>query len=125
MSEKLYEAWGPEASKKAFVHYPANTFPDQDKPLKDDTHHNAYGAYELARCVVQGIRAAKLPLANHLTDDAKSFDPSKPDAPDSVIIPPSPSPRLQPLPPKAADPNPPPRARARTVIMGSDGQTPL
>jgi hypothetical protein len=47
--------------------------------LKDDTHFNAYGAYELARCVAEGIRAAKLPLAEHLADDVKPFDPSKPD----------------------------------------------
>lgn len=25
-------------SRKAFVHYPANTFPNQDKELHDDTH---------------------------------------------------------------------------------------
>ena len=90
MSKQLYEAWGPEASKKAFVHYPANTFPNQDKPLKDDTHFNAYGAYEIARCVVEGIRAAKLPLAAHLADDVKPFDPAKPDPIESIVIPPSP-----------------------------------
>lgn len=44
MNLKLYTALGPDNSSKAFVHYPANTFPGQDKPLKDDTHHNAYGA---------------------------------------------------------------------------------
>ena len=27
MSKTLYEAWGEEKSVKAFVHYPANTFP--------------------------------------------------------------------------------------------------
>jgi alpha-L-fucosidase len=90
MSQKLYESWGPELSKSAFVHYPANTFPGQDKPLKDDTHHNVYGGYELAKCVVDGIRVAKLPLADHLVDDVKPFDPSKPDAIESVNIPPSP-----------------------------------
>jgi lysophospholipase L1-like esterase len=90
MSEKLYEAWGPENSTKAFVHYPANTFPGQDKPLRDDTHFNAYGGYELARCIVEGIRATKIPLADHLADDIKPFDPSKPDPIDSIAIPPSP-----------------------------------
>jgi lysophospholipase L1-like esterase len=90
MSERLYEAWGPDASKRAFVHYPANTFPDQDEALKDDTHHNAYGAYQLARCVVEGIRAAQLQLAEHLVEDITRFDPAKPDAVEAFAIPPSP-----------------------------------
>jgi lysophospholipase L1-like esterase len=91
MSLKLYAALGPENSKKAFVHYPANTFPGQDKPLKDDTHHNAYGGYELARCVVEGIRANVPELAKRLAKDAGAFDPAKPDAPEKVDIPPSPA----------------------------------
>jgi lysophospholipase L1-like esterase len=90
MSLKFYTALGPENSKKAFVHYPANTFPGQDKPLKDDTHHNAYGGYELARCVVEGIKANVPELAKHLAKDAGAFDPAKPDAPEKVDIPPSP-----------------------------------
>jgi lysophospholipase L1-like esterase len=87
MSKTLYEAWGPEASKKAFVHYAAGTFPGQDKPLKDDTHFNAYGGYELARCVVEGIRAAKLPLVDHLADDIRPFDPAKPDPIEGFTVP--------------------------------------
>ena len=42
MSKTLYEAWGPVNSLKAFVHYPANTFPGQTTELKDDTHFNTY-----------------------------------------------------------------------------------
>jgi lysophospholipase L1-like esterase len=90
MSKTLYEAWGPEASKRAFVHYPAGTFRGQDKPLKDDTHFNAYGGYELARCVVESIRAAKLPLADHLADDVEPFDPARPDPIESFNLPASP-----------------------------------
>ena len=30
---------------------------------RDTTHHSAYGAYELARAVVQGIQDAKLIMA--------------------------------------------------------------
>ncbi|MEO7319697.1 MAG: hypothetical protein ABIZ56_11965 [Chthoniobacteraceae bacterium] len=47
-------------------------------------------AYELARCVVEGIRAAKLPLAEFLADDLPPFDPSHPDPVEFVAIPPSP-----------------------------------
>jgi lysophospholipase L1-like esterase len=90
MSKSLYEAMGPENSKKAFVHYPANTFPGQDKALKDDTHFNNYGAYELARCVIEGIRAAKLPLAERIAEDVKPFDPGKPDPVEAFDVPASP-----------------------------------
>jgi lysophospholipase L1-like esterase len=54
MSKDFYEALGPEASKKAFV---------------DNTHTNEYGAYELARCVAEGIQKSKLGLARHVVDD--------------------------------------------------------
>ena len=64
MSQRFFEALGPEGSKRAFVHYPAGTFPGQAADLKDDTHFNAYGAYELARAVVEGIRSAGLGLAS-------------------------------------------------------------
>lgn len=87
MSMKFYAALGPENSKKAFVFYPANTFPDQTKALDDNTHHNVYGSYELARCMVEGIRAKVPELAKHLGDDVGTFDPAKPDAPDSADIP--------------------------------------
>src|SRR5207244_4091552 len=91
MSLKFYEALGPEESKKAFVHYPAGTFPGQDKELKDDTHHNVYGGYELAKCVVEGIKTNVPALAKFLTNDTPAFDPSHPDAPERVQIPPSPT----------------------------------
>jgi lysophospholipase L1-like esterase len=90
MSLKLYAALGPDKSAKAFVHYPANTFAGQDKPLKDDTHHSAYGGYELARCVVEGIKAKVPALATHLTADSGTFDPANPDPPEKVDIPASP-----------------------------------
>jgi lysophospholipase L1-like esterase len=90
MSLEFYTALGPEGTTKAFVHYPANTFPGQTKALKDDTHHNAYGAYELARCVVDGIKAKVPALAAHLRKDVPTFDPSKPDAPESFDVPASP-----------------------------------
>lgn len=91
MSLKFYKALGPEKSTEAFVFYPANTFPGQAEKLADRTHHNAYGAYELARCIVEGVRAQVPALAKHLAMDVGRFDPSKPDAPESVNIPTSPA----------------------------------
>ncbi|WP_234734705.1 rhamnogalacturonan acetylesterase [Tellurirhabdus bombi] len=79
MSKVLYEAWGVEPSLKAFVHYPANTFPGQDKEIKDNTHFSTYGAYEIARCIAEGIRKSDLDLAKYLKADIPAFDPAKPD----------------------------------------------
>jgi lysophospholipase L1-like esterase len=92
MSKTLYEAWGNVNSMKAFVHYPANTFPGQDKPLKDDTHFNPYGAYQLARCVVQSIKEQQLPFASYLKKNLSAFNPANPDKleswywPQSVLL---------------------------------------
>lgn len=80
MSKAFYEALGVENSKKAFVHYPANSYPGQDKPLADDTHFNPYGAYELAKCVMQGIQQTIPDLAKYIRDDWQTFNPSQPDA---------------------------------------------
>lgn len=78
-SKTLYEAWGPDKSQLAFVIYPARTFPGQEKELKDNTHFNPYGAYEIARCIVQGIKDNKLDLARYIKKDVRSFNPAKPD----------------------------------------------
>ena len=79
MSGMLFQTLGVEGTLKAFVHYPANTFPGQNRPLADDTHFTSYGAYELARCVIEAIRTGDLPLAKHLAGDVGPFDPSHPD----------------------------------------------
>lgn len=91
MSIRFYEALGPDISTKAFVHFPAGTYPGQKAALKDNTHFTAYGGYELARCVVEGIRAAKLDLTKYLTPDPGPFDPSHPDRPEGWSLPASPS----------------------------------
>ncbi|MDL2243381.1 rhamnogalacturonan acetylesterase [Bacteroidales bacterium OttesenSCG-928-J19] len=79
MTKSLFEAMGVEGSKNALVHYPANTFPGQDKALADNTHFNPYGAYEVAKCVVEGIKKLNLPLKDYIVSDFVAFDPSKPD----------------------------------------------
>ena len=78
-SVKLFTALGPDKSKTAFVHYPAHTFPGQAKALRDDSHFNAYGAFELARLVADGLRAQTPELASLLTDDLAPLDPATPD----------------------------------------------
>ena len=64
---------------------------DLGKAFQDPTHHNNYGSYELAKCVVEGIKKAKLPLAKFIVDDFKGFDPAKPDAVASFEMPASPT----------------------------------
>lgn len=91
MSKILYEAWGPEESKKAFVIYPANTFPGQTKELKDNTHFNPFGAYEIAKCIMTGIQQNNLGISKYLKKDIKPFDPAKPDALSDLYWPLSPT----------------------------------
>lgn len=80
MSKELYEAWGVEGSKKAFVHYPAGTFPDQDKALEDNTHFNPYGGYQIVRCIIKGIIEANLPIEKYIKKEYRSYDTSHPDS---------------------------------------------
>ena len=74
MSRAFYEALGPEVSARAFA--------DEGR---DRTHFNEYGGYALARCIVEGLRAADARLtaglAAHLAADAGRFDPAHPDPP--------------------------------------------
>lgn len=87
MSVALYEALGVVDAPKAF-----------SNGGKDATHHNNYGAYQLAQCVAEGIRAAKLPLADALVDTLAGFDASRPDNVDTFQLAPSPfSSELAPL----------------------------
>lgn len=90
MSGVFYAALGPKDSTRAFVHYPAGTFEGQTKALKDDSHFNAYGGYELARCVVEGIHSYVPELRKHLKENISDFDPANPDKPESIQIPASP-----------------------------------
>ncbi len=92
MSKTLFETMGPEASMKVFMHYPANAIPNHLEAISDDTHFNSYGAYELARCVLHGIRAAKLPLADFLSAEVADFDPAQPDSLATFHLPPTPIP---------------------------------
>lgn len=79
MTRTFYEAMGEEASKQAFVHYPANTYPGQTTALADNTHFNPYGAYEIAKCIIEGWRTAIPELMQYVRPEYKAFDPAHPD----------------------------------------------
>ena len=76
MSTVLYEALGVERAALAFG--------DEGREI---THHNDYGAYELARCVVRAIQESSLPLSMYLLPGTARFDPSHPDRPETSALP--------------------------------------
>jgi len=82
MSVPFYEALGPERSKLAF----ARTGPDK----VDNTHQDNYGAYELAKCVVEGIKADRLEIARCIVNDFHGFNPAHPDPIEGFDVPSSP-----------------------------------
>lgn len=82
----FYAALGEENSKKAFAYAAAGEFPGQSAAVKDDTHFSNYGAYELARIVVEGIKANVPTLAARLEKTAP-FDAATPDASASFAVP--------------------------------------
>lgn len=85
MTRVLFETLGVEDSKRTLVHYPAGTYPGQKEDLKDNTHFNPYGAYEIAKCVVEGIKQLDLPLAQYIRGDYKTYNPAEPDSFESFI----------------------------------------
>ncbi len=83
MSKPFYEALGPERSKAAFA---------EPAPGKiDNTHHNSYGSYELAKLVVKGMRDNKLPVARHIADGLPAIDPARPAPAERFAVPASPN----------------------------------
>lgn len=78
ITRTLYQALGPETSKRAFVHYPAGSYPGQTAPLADNTHFNTYGAYQIAQCVIEGMKKAVPELTKHLKTGS-AYDPAHPD----------------------------------------------
>ena len=78
MSKELYEALGKDGSGILFKQ-------------GDGTHHDNYGAYELAKCIVEGIKGNKLAIAKYLMKDVPAFDPAHPDPIAMFGVPASPS----------------------------------
>ena len=74
----LYESWGDERSKKAFVHYPAHTFQGQTTLLEDNTHFNSFGAHEIALCVLQEIKKQHLQMEKYIKDEVVKYNPENP-----------------------------------------------
>jgi lysophospholipase L1-like esterase len=83
ISKRFYESLGPELSKRAFA--------EPEPGRIDNTHHNSYGAYELAQAVLTGLRQSGVPAASFIADGYGNFDPSHPDPVASFAVPASPN----------------------------------
>lgn len=79
MTTDMFEKYGPGDSTHFLVHYPPETFPGQNGALKDNTHFNPFGAWEVSKCVVMGLKDMNSPLVQYLRDGWKDFDPKNPD----------------------------------------------
>ena len=80
MTRVLFESMGEEGSKRAFVHYPAGSYPGQTTAFADNTHFNPYGAYEIAKCVVEGLIAGGIDFVRYLRPEyPRGYNPARPD----------------------------------------------
>lgn len=79
-SKILYEALGEQGSLALFEH-------NADRTQRDATHQSPYGAYELARLIVQGLRDDHLPIAAQVLDDVPAFNPAHPDPESTFRVP--------------------------------------
>jgi lysophospholipase L1-like esterase len=77
MSQQFYAALGPERSQAA---HPLNN------GKLDNTHHNNYGAAQLARFVALGLTQARVPVAAQLRDDLGAIEPGKPQPPEQFRV---------------------------------------
>jgi len=77
LSKDFYEALGKEKSAVAFKE-------------GDGTHHNNYGAYELAKMIAGSIREQKLALSKYLIKNLPEFDAKRPDSFEAFAVPASP-----------------------------------
>jgi len=77
MSQQFYAALGPERSQAA---HPLNN------GKLDNTHHNNYGAAQLARLVALGLSQARVPVASELREDLGTIEPGNPQAPEQFHV---------------------------------------
>lgn len=78
-TKTLFEAMGEDGCRNLLVHYPAGSFPWQEKAFADNTHFNPFGAYELSKLIVMGLKQMGSPLVSYLKADWQDFSPSQPD----------------------------------------------
>ena len=87
----LFNAMGEDGSKHLLVHYPTGTFPRQETELKDNTHANAFGAFEISKLVVEAMKKLDITPIKYLRNEWSGFTPSEPDDWQQFYWPPTPS----------------------------------
>ena len=75
----LFETMGVNGSKKLLVHYKVGDFPWMQKDFADNTHFNPFGAYEVSKLVVMGLKQMNSPLIQYLRPEWQDFSPENPD----------------------------------------------
>lgn len=75
----LFETMGVNGSKKLLVHYKVGDFPWMQKDFADNTHFNPFGAYEVSKLVVMGLKQMNSPLVQYLRPEWQDFSPENPD----------------------------------------------
>lgn len=65
------------------------SFSGQKKELADNTHFNPYGAYQIAKCVIEGMKKVTPELTKYLKTDI-SYNPSQPDKAETFLWCPAP-----------------------------------
>ncbi|MDE7142932.1 MAG: rhamnogalacturonan acetylesterase, partial [Muribaculaceae bacterium] len=81
LTKTLIESMSEEESKKLFVHCPAGTYEGQDADIADNTHFSNFGAREIAKIFADAVLKSGLPLARHIKEGFRGFDPAAPDDP--------------------------------------------
>ena len=76
MTVAFYEALGPDRAPLAF-----------SDGGRDPTHHNNYGAYELARMIASGLHGAVPEIAEHVVPEGRAYDPGHPLPPEQFTLP--------------------------------------
>ncbi len=65
-SLEFFSKLGPEETKKIFLHIPPKIFKALPEGKEDNTHFTRYGAIEIAKLVIEGIKELNLPFSKSI-----------------------------------------------------------
>lgn len=65
-SERLFNYYGPDGTKKLFIYASPGEYSDYPNGIEDNTHFSEFGAYEIARIVAEEIKNKIVPLGNYI-----------------------------------------------------------
>jgi len=68
-SLELFSRLGAEETKKIFLHVKPGIYKSAFEGKEDNTHFNRYGAIEIAKLVVEGIKELQLPFAKYAVEN--------------------------------------------------------